>query len=738
MCSDVLVQLTASAPPASGAAAAAHPTRSLPPMVPNTSTVQLHSPKDFAFSHGYAIWQAFRGHVMAVSAGAPRAGSLPDELLEPVLRWTARATLQTYEKTFLASKEWAYYCRLRTSGLLESLRERPAPVSADEFERLGVIGSGSYGSVFCWRHRATGVYYAVKQCEKRVLKSKASVHTVIRELSCSLVTDSSAICGFEWCFEDADKLYCGMALHWRGDLERWLLAQPLKRFTEDQARLYVAELIIALAALHRQGVFHRDIKASNVLIDDSGHLRLTDFGLSVFGHRCSLVEPCYARICKGEPSDVLKACCLGCLTVTKLKELQKAAEAAEQRGLAPRLAGATAAEQVSAQWQVSKDVRMGSAGTSGRAATAPVTTTTSSSSMRGPTGTTTSAHTRRISGGEPIQSSSAPRTGAGSTAMVGIGSDKQSSSHMCDTIDCSSCSCIGGATRSSRAMSFQGASASDSQSRTSRTMVDDAISTPKAGAGAFAHPESRAFVNPTVLVAVDCSCPARGDDGTLWYRGRAGTSAYWAPQMLQRDSVTNERLPYGAEADFWSLGCITFALMTGRSPFATGLGTASDNSATLAGSAGIHWPKGIFSKDARDFITRLCSVDPAKRLGAGPAGWRAVMAHPWLSSVDFGLVEVQVLSPPPPPSYRVATNWLVVPDKIENQRVGVQAEEAAAAEAAARAAAASAVLTAEDEAIFASCVYTAPHFRARALLKAVTSVLHLIEDMPAPRWTGAR
>ena len=64
-------------------------------------------------------------------------------------------------------------------------------LSAADFERLGVIGSGSYGSVFAWRHRASGVLFAVKEMQKRTLKSKASVHTVIRELACSLAAPQS-------------------------------------------------------------------------------------------------------------------------------------------------------------------------------------------------------------------------------------------------------------------------------------------------------------------------------------------------------------------------------------------------------------------------------------------------------------------------------------------------------------------------------------------------------------------
>jgi serine/threonine protein kinase len=52
----------------------------------------------------------------------------------------------------------------------------------------------------------------------------------------------------------------GMRMCWRGDLERWLLAQPAKRFDEGTAKYYAAQIVIALKHLHQAGVLHRDLK----------------------------------------------------------------------------------------------------------------------------------------------------------------------------------------------------------------------------------------------------------------------------------------------------------------------------------------------------------------------------------------------------------------------------------------------------------------------------------------------
>lgn len=49
-------------------------------------------------------------------------------------------------------------------------------------------------------------------------------------------------------------------------------------FSEETARFYLAEITVALHALHSLGFVHRDIKPENILIDCWGHLKLADFG----------------------------------------------------------------------------------------------------------------------------------------------------------------------------------------------------------------------------------------------------------------------------------------------------------------------------------------------------------------------------------------------------------------------------------------------------------------------------
>ena len=71
-----------------------------------------------------------------------------------------------------------------------------------------------------------------------------------------------------------------MDYHAGGDLAQLLFVYD-KPFSEELAQFFIAETATAVDALHRLGAIHGDLTPSNLLLDDRGHIVLTDFGLSL-------------------------------------------------------------------------------------------------------------------------------------------------------------------------------------------------------------------------------------------------------------------------------------------------------------------------------------------------------------------------------------------------------------------------------------------------------------------------
>ena len=91
---------------------------------------------------------------------------------------------------------------------------------------------------------------------------------------------SEFIVKLQYALQEDRNLYLVMDLMSGGDLWQQLKVQRSKSFQEKVCKFFIACLIQALEAVHALNIVHKDIKPLNIVFDEAGYLRLTDFGIS--------------------------------------------------------------------------------------------------------------------------------------------------------------------------------------------------------------------------------------------------------------------------------------------------------------------------------------------------------------------------------------------------------------------------------------------------------------------------
>jgi len=169
-----------------------------------------------------------------------------------------------------------------------------------DFEIKKTIGRGHFGEVHVVREKVTGNVYAMKVLKKNETLSQDNVAFFEEEKDIMAFADNPWITKLQYAFQDMENLYLVMDFHQGGDL-LGLLSKYDDVLDEDMARFYLAEMVMAIHAVHALGYVHRDIKPENVLIDRTGHIKLVDFGSSA---RLSSAKMVHSKMPVGTPEYI--------------------------------------------------------------------------------------------------------------------------------------------------------------------------------------------------------------------------------------------------------------------------------------------------------------------------------------------------------------------------------------------------------------------------------------------------
>lgn len=163
----------------------------------------------------------------------------------------------------------------------------------EAFEYGKTLGYGSYGYVIQARKRSTGEMYAIKIRPKRsICARRAKLESEVKkEVIDWLLLERNILkrCAkspflptLDYAMQTSKYVLYAMEYIQGQTLKMALQQSKLRaesgRLKESQVKIYMAELVMALEALHEDGILHRDVKLDNILVNRSGHITLVDMG----------------------------------------------------------------------------------------------------------------------------------------------------------------------------------------------------------------------------------------------------------------------------------------------------------------------------------------------------------------------------------------------------------------------------------------------------------------------------
>ncbi|TRY84421.1 hypothetical protein DNTS_032449 [Danionella cerebrum] len=199
---------------------------------------------------------------------------VPPSLFQPYIVEICDSLRGNIFQKFIESDKFTRFCQWKNVELNIHL-------TMNDFSVHRIIGRGGFGEVYGCRKADTGKMYAMKCLDKKRIKMKQGETLALNErIMLSLVStgDCPFIVCMTYAFHTPDKLCFILDLMNGGDLHYHLSQHGV--FSEKDMRFYAAEIILGLEHMHNRFVVYRDLKPANILLDEHGHVRISDLGLA--------------------------------------------------------------------------------------------------------------------------------------------------------------------------------------------------------------------------------------------------------------------------------------------------------------------------------------------------------------------------------------------------------------------------------------------------------------------------
>ncbi|KAJ0976983.1 hypothetical protein J5N97_012457 [Dioscorea zingiberensis] len=151
--------------------------------------------------------------------------------------------------------------------------------SVDEFEKLNKINEGTYGVVYRARDRKTGEIVALKKVKMEREREGFPI-TSLREINILLSSHHPSIIDVKEVVvgNSLDSIF--MVMEYMDHDLKGLMDSMKQPFSQSDVKCLMLQLLEGVKYLHDNWVLHRDLKTSNLLLNNRGELKICDFGLS--------------------------------------------------------------------------------------------------------------------------------------------------------------------------------------------------------------------------------------------------------------------------------------------------------------------------------------------------------------------------------------------------------------------------------------------------------------------------
>ena len=148
------------------------------------------------------------------------------------------------------------------------------------------IGSGAFGNINVLKNVITNSYSAVKK-SKNFKNNKKEIVFLLNEIAIMKMMDNIFINKIKNDIVNLEEINIYLEYQSGGDLLFVFMTHFNEKLKESEALFYIAEISLGVEYIHSQNIIHRDLKLQNILISETGHIKISDFGFSCVSDKSS-------------------------------------------------------------------------------------------------------------------------------------------------------------------------------------------------------------------------------------------------------------------------------------------------------------------------------------------------------------------------------------------------------------------------------------------------------------------